>query len=230
MECPILKEKYNLIYKEKEQEILKLNEEINDYKKQLELERDSISYYNDMLESIRNKEEKVRQKLTQLKSAFQFADYKYTKADIVIYDEAVKILDTFAGEYIKEWLSSLSVIINNLLQPINISVEFTADKDFLHVYDNEQMLKYDQLSKGQKTFLGCLFKFAILMQQNKSGIVILDDGLNDIDWINFKNLINIIKTLPFQAICVYQGLQEKIEDTKHFLVIREKGISNVKTE
>ena len=89
------------------------------------------------------------------------------------------------------------------------------------------MLKYDQLSTGQRCFLSVIFKLAILMQQNKSGLIILDDGLNDIDWVNFKNLVNIIKTLPFQAILIYQGLQEPIEDTNHILIIREKGESKI---
>ena len=169
---------------------------------------------------------KAREKLLRLKGAFQFKDYKYTKADIVIYDEAIKVLDTFAGEYIKEWLGSLSIILNNLLNKLNIRVEFSADKDFIKVYDNEQILKYDQLSTGQRCFLGTIFKLAILLQQNKSGIILLDDGLNNLDRINFRNLIEILKTLPFQAICVYQNSDE-IEDTKHFIVTRENGESNV---
>jgi wobble nucleotide-excising tRNase len=162
----------------------------------------------------------------RLKGAFQFKDYKYTKADIVIYDEAIKVLDNFAGEYIKEWLSNLSIIINNLLQPINLSVEFTADKDFMQVLDNQQMLKYDQLSTGQKCFLSVIFKLAILMQQNKTGLVIMDDGLNNLDRINLTNLINICNTLPFQIIAVYQSKVE-IEGIKQFLVTRQNGESKV---
>jgi wobble nucleotide-excising tRNase len=163
-----------------------------------------------------------------LKGAFQFKDYKYTKADIIIYDEAIKVLDNFAGEYIKEWLSNLSIIINNLLQPINLSVEFTADKDFMLISDNNQILKYDALSTGQKAFLSVIFKLGILMQNNKTGLIILDDSLNNIDWNNFKNLIEIIKTLPFQSICVYQGLKEEIENTKNFLIVRENNESKIK--
>jgi DNA repair exonuclease SbcCD ATPase subunit len=231
--CPVLKiqcekiapkNKPNNLGLTKEIDILK--EEIKGYKSQLDSEEESIGYYDDSLSVLRNKEQKAREKLLRLKGAFQFKDYKYTKADIVIYDEAIKVLDTFAGEYIKEWLSSLSVIINNLLQPINISVEFTADKDFLHVFDNQQMLKYDQLSTGQKCFLSVIFKLAILMQQNKTGIVLMDDGLNNLDQINLINLITICQTLPFQIIAVYQSKVE-IEDVKQFMVIREKGVSNV---
>jgi hypothetical protein len=231
--CPVLKTKCEKISPKNKPnlsgiqvEIDNLNEEIHNYKKQLDSEEESIGYYNDSLIMLRNKEQKAREKLMRLKGAFQFKDYKYTKADIIIYDEAIKVLDSFAGEYIKEWLSSLSVIINNLLQPINIFVEFTADKDFLHVYDNQQMLKYDQLSTGQKCFLSVIFKLAILMQQNKTGIILMDDGLNNLDTINLINLINICQTLPFQIIAVYQSKVE-IEDIKQFIVVREKGVSKI---
>jgi len=233
--CPILKQSCERIGKKLSQEDMrKMNDEVDKLRQEIKNLEESIigdqDYLADLemqLQGIDFKIEKVRRKAIRLENAFQFADYKYTKADIVIYDEAVKILDTFAGEYIKEWLESLSIVLNNLLNKLNIKVEFTVDKDFLRVYDNEQVLKYDMLSKGQKTFLGCVFKLAILMQNNDTGLIILDDGLNDIDWINFRNLISIIKTLPFQAICVYQGLQEEIEDTKHFIVIRKEGVSNV---
>jgi DNA repair exonuclease SbcCD ATPase subunit len=232
--CPILKQSCNRIGKKMTDldknnslaETSKLKEEINTYRKQLESEQESIEYYNDTLSVLRKKESNTREKLMRLKGAFQFKDYKYTKADIVIYDEAIKVLDSFAGEYIKEWLSSLSIIINNLLKPINISVEFTADKDFLKVYDNEQILKYDQLSTGQKCFLSVIFKLAILMQQNKTGLVIMDDGLNNLDSINLINLMNICQTLPFQIIAVYQSKIE-MQGIKQFIVIREKGISHV---
>ena len=232
--CPVLKiqcekitpkNKSSNLGMTKEIDILK--EEINSYKQQLESEIESIEYYDDTLSAIRNKEQKAREKLLRLKGAFQFKDYKYTKSDILIYDEAIKVLDSFAGEYIKEWLSSLQIIINNLLQSINISVEFSAEKDFLKVKDNEQILKYDQLSTGQRCFLSVIFKLAILMQQNKTGIILMDDGLNNLDCINLTNLINICNTLPFQIIAVYQSRVE-IEDVKQFTVIRENGVSHVK--
>jgi hypothetical protein len=231
--CPVLKTKCEKIAPKNKpntlgltKEIDLLKEEITNYKKQLESEQESIGYYDDTLSVLRNKENKAREKLLRLKGAFQFKDYKYTKCDILIYDEAIKVLDSFAGEYIKEWLSSLQIIINNLLQPINISIEFSADKDFLKVKDNEQILKYDQLSTGQRCFLSVIFKLAILMQQNKTGVILMDDGLNNLDNINLTNLINICKTLPFQIIAVYQSRVE-IEDIKQFIVTREKGISKV---
>jgi len=232
--CPILKSSCNRIGKSlSEEDKRKMNEEVDKLRQEIkELEESTVGdtdYLADLemqLQIIEGKYQKTNEKLLRLKGAFQFADYKYTKADIVIYDESVKVLDTFAGEYIKEWLSSLSVIINNLLRPINLSVEFSADKDFLKVKDNEQILKYDQLSTGQKCFLSVIFKLAILMQQNKTGIILMDDGLNNLDSINLKNLITICQTLPFQIIAVYQSRVE-IEGIKQFTIVREKGESNV---
>jgi DNA repair exonuclease SbcCD ATPase subunit len=232
--CPILKTKCLQITKQLTPDHLKtmnefieqMNQEINSYKIQLDSEIESIEYYNDSLSLLRNKEQKAREKLLRLKGAFQFKDYKYTKADIVIYDEAIKVLDTFAGEYIKEWLSSLSIILNNLLNQLNIRIEFTADKDFIRVFDNEQILKYDQLSTGQKCFLGTVFKLAILLQQNKTGMILMDDGLNNLDTINLTKLITICQTLPFQIIAIYQA-GVIIGGVKQFTVIRDKGVSKI---
>ena len=235
--CPILRTKCDKISKslsdKDSQTNIMLSKEIELLSYEIEQLSQSTEGDNEYLKDLQNqinesefKIERIRRKAIRLESAFQFKDYKYTKSDIVIYDEAIKVLDTFAGEYIKEWLSSLSVILNNLLNPLNIKIEFTADKDFIRVFDNEQILKYDQLSTGQKCFLGTVFKLAILLQQNKSGLILLDDGLNNLDKVNFSNLIEIAKTLPFQLIAVYQN-SEEIEDTKHFIVTRIKGVSKV---
>lgn len=232
--CPILKTSCDRIGKKMtasdksklSQEIQNLEKEIVQLEESITGDQDYLADLEMQMQEIDFKTEKARRKLMRLESAFQFKNYKYTKADIMIYDEAVKVLDSFAGEYIKEWLSSLSIIINNLLRPINLSVEFSADKDFLKVYDNQQVLKYDMLSTGQKCFLSVIFKLAILMQQNKTGIVLMDDGLNNLDSINLTNLITICQTLPFQIIAVYQSRVE-LENVKQFLIIREKGESKV---
>jgi len=232
--CPILHESCDRIGKKLSasaehiltNEIVQLNEDIKNLYESIVGDQDYLADLEIQMQEIDYKIEKARRKAMRLESAFQFKDYKYTKADIMIYDETIKVLDNFAGEYIKEWLSNLSIIINNLLQPINLSVEFTADKDFMRVLDNQQMLKYDMLSTGQKCFLSVIFKLAILMQQNKTGIVIMDDSLNNLDNVNFKNLIEICNTLSFQIIAVYQSKVE-IEGIKQFLVTRQNGESKV---
>ena len=233
--CPILKTTCDRIGKKMTaddksklfQEIEQLSHEIEQLEESIIGDNDYLADLEIQMQETEFKIEKTRRKAIRLESAFQFKDYKYTKADIVIYDEAIKILDNFAGEYIKEWLSNLSIIINNLLQPINLSVEFTADKEFMYVKDNDQILKYNSLSSGQQTFLGCIFKLAILLNQNQTGMIILDDGLGNLDFKNFKNLLEIIKTLPFQIIAVYQNNNETLPDIKYFNIIRQNGESKI---
>jgi len=233
--CPILKTKCEKVSKslnDKDSqinlslnyEIEHLNYEIEQLNQSTEGDKDYLTHLENQINELDFRIEKTKRKAIRLESAFQFKDYHWTKTDIIIYDEAIKILDSFAGEYIRKWLDSLSIILNNLLNKLNIRIEFSADKDFIKVFDNEQTLKYDQLSTGQRCFLSTVFKLAILLQQNKTGLILLDDGLNNLDQINFTNLIEIIKTLPFQAICVYQN-SEEIEGTKHFEIIRAKGVS-----
>jgi hypothetical protein len=233
--CPILKKKCSEITKtmtsEQKQkidsEIINWENEIIKLREKSKTEQEYLNSLEIAQEDVIEKKQKVYSFITKLKSAFQFKDYKYTKVDIVEYDESIKLLDDFAGIYIKDWLSSLSIIINNLLQAINISVEFTADKDFMKVSDNGETMKYDLLSTGQKLFLNVIFKFAILLQQNKAGLVITDDGLNNIDMPNFIPLIDILKILPFQIIGTYQNYNGEIENVKHFKIIRENGVSKI---
>jgi len=234
--CPILKIKCLQITKQitseqKEkmnQEVERLYQEIEQYKNQLESEIESVGYYDDTLLALRNKEEKAREKLLRLKGAFQFKDYKYSKVDIIIYDEAIKILDLFAGVYIKTWLESLQIIINNLLQSINISVKFVADKDFLLIMDNSQLLKYSQLSSGQCCFLNIIFKLGILYQKNiTNGVILCDDGMNVIDNKNFKQLVDMLKTLGFQFIIVKQDINTELENVKQINIIRENNESKI---
>ncbi len=233
--CPVLKASCDRIGKKMtaadksklSQEIKQLSTEIEQLEESIVGDQDYLADLEMQMQEIDFKIEKARRKAIRLESAFQFKDYKYTKADIMIYDEAIKVLDNFAGEYIKEWLSNLSIVINNLLKPINLTVEFSADKDFLRVYDNNQILKYDQLSCGQKCFLNVIFKLAILLNQNKSGLVIMDDGLNNIDVVNLTNLITICQTLPFQIMAVYQNYNQELENVKHLIAIRENGETKI---
>ena len=233
--CPILRTSCDRIGKKMttadksklNQEVVQLNHEIEQLKSSTEGDNDYLADLEMQLQEVEESKQKINEKLMRLKGAFQFADYKYTKADIVIYDEAIKILDLFAGEYIKTWLESLQIIINNLLQSINISIEFVANKDFLLIMDNGQLLKYDQCSSGQKCFLNVIFKLAILMHQNKAGILLWDDGLGSIDFTNLTNLITICQGLPFQIIGIYQNYNNEIENVKQIVIIRKNNESKI---
>jgi hypothetical protein len=234
--CPILKTKCTQITKqitpeqdlEIQMEISGWDEEIIDLKAQLSNEEDALGYYSATLEKLQLEEQKARECLMKLKEAFKFKDYKYTRQDVLLYDESIKVLDSFAGYYINEWLKQLAVIINDLLKDVNMQVEFNAEKDFIKIKNGENELKYEQLSSGQKCFLSSVFKLAILLHKGENdGIIIADEGLGNMDAVNFLKFIEICKTLPYQYFIIYQNLPE-LEEVNKINIVRENGTSKIK--
>jgi len=237
--CPILKEKCDRISKaltdtDNKQnknlsyDIEQMSHKIEQLKSELKIEEDCMNHYKDVYDSIQNSIHKIKNNIMKLKEAFKFKDYKYTAKDVLLYSEAIKVLDSFAGYYIGEWLNQLELIINDLLKSINMSIEFTNDKNFIKVKDNKQELDYASCSSGQKTFLSAIFKLAILLHKGEnSGIIIADEGLGNLDAINLKRFITICNELNFQVIIIYHNLSD-IDNVKKITVIRQNNVSNIK--
>jgi DNA repair exonuclease SbcCD ATPase subunit len=234
--CPILKTKCSQITKEisqeqkdkMNQEVEQLNHEIEQYKLQLNSELEALEYYSDTLSKLQSEEQKARECLLKLKEAFKFKDYKYTAKDVLLYAEAIKVLDSFSGYYINEWLKQLAIIINDLLKNVNMQVEFNPEKDFIKIKNGENELKYEQLSSGQKCFLSSVFKLAILLHKGENqGIIIADEGLGAMDTVNFLKFIEICKTLPYQYFIIYQNLPE-LEGINRIDIVRQNGESKIK--
>jgi len=234
--CPILGNKCSTLQsKQKEVEVAKVNEikiieeEITELKNLLINEEDYLNHCKKNQDYIFNKRNKTNEYIIKLKEAQKFSAYKYTQADVQLYSDSIKTLDFFAAYYIQEWLSTLSIIINDLLKKINLSVEFSIEKDFLKLTDNGQEFNYSQLSSGQKKFLGVIFKIGILLQEGKNNeLLIFDEGLGDIDVINLYKLIDILKDLNYQCVIIYQNCPEEIKDVNYIEVERKDGISKIK--
>jgi DNA repair exonuclease SbcCD ATPase subunit len=214
------------VQKKGDAEIAELKKEIIELQGFVEVGKEDIEYFIEQERVVGQKKIHLYERITRLKEAFKFKDYKYTAKDVTIYAEAIKLLDTFAGVYINEWLKSLEVIINHLLAKVNLSIEFSPDKDFLKVMDNGQVLNYSQLSSGQKTFLSAIFKVAILLQKGLTGIIVADEGMGALDLINLKNLIEIVKDLNFQWVIVYQNINKDF-DANFINIERKDGKSTI---
>jgi hypothetical protein len=233
--CPILKKVCPEISKPMSQvqidsinmETAKWTTEITELKLQLDSELNALEYYSDTLSKLQGEEQKARECLLKLKEAFKFKDYKYTAKDVLMYSESIKILDSFAGYFINQWLKQLAVIINDLLKDVSMQVEFNPEKEFIKIKNGENELKYEQLSSGQKCFLSSVFKLAILLHKGENeGIIIADEGLGNMDAVNFLKFIEICKSLPFQYFIIYQNLPE-IEDVNKIDIVRENGESKI---
>ena len=234
--CPVLSQKCTTIYdkaKEVEQiknrEITQLNKEIATIQESLSVELDLYNSYQDNCTLINHKKQAIQDHLMKLKEAFKFQSYKYTQSDVELYKEAIKTLDNFAGYYINEWLSNLSIIINDLLKDMNLVVEFSSDKEFITIKNGTSELKFDMLSSGQKIFLNSVFKIAILLQKGESsGIIMCDEGMSSLDKINLEKFIDILRDLQFQCILIYQNINQDIKDIHYINVERKDGVSQIK--
>lgn len=210
------------------QVIQHLQEEIKKIKLQLDSEVDAKNYYESTLTELRNKEQKTRENLLKLKEAMKFKEYKYTAKDVMLYTESIKILDTFSGYYINVWLEQLALIINDLLKSVNLEITFSSDKEFMSIKNGENILKFDQLSSGQKIFLNSVFKLAILLHKGETtGLVVIDEGLGNLDKVNLEKFITILKTLKFQSFLIYQNIDKNMSDVKHITIARRDGVSKI---
>jgi recombinational DNA repair ATPase RecF len=195
---------------------------------QLDNEKDALEYYDSILEELEVKERKARECLLKLKEAMKFKEYKYTKADVVLYADAIKTLDNFSGWYIQTWLDNLTLVINNLLESMKISVFFTADKQFLMIKNENQEMKYENLSEGQQVFLNIVFKIAVLLQNGiNDGILLIDDAVNSLMLENIYKLVDVLKQTPFQTFIIKQDIDKTISDVNYINAIRNEGESHV---
>jgi len=184
-----------------------------------------ISKANDIL-SI--KKDKIESLIMKLNEAFKFADYKYTPKDVMLYTESIKVLDDFSGYYINEWLGQLSLIMNDLMKGVNLKVDFSPEKEFIKIMDSGRYIPYELLSDGQKTFLGGIFRIAILIHKgDNSGLIIADEGLGSMDEANFKDFIEVCKNTNFQFFVIYQDAPE-IDEVNYIDIERKDGESKVK--
>jgi len=240
--CPILKIKCEKISQtlnfndnaknlEVSHEIEQLSQKIVQLKEQLEIEKDALNYYKNQKEILNKKERKTREYIIKLKESFKFKDYKYTLKDVQLYTDTIKVLDAFSAIYIQEWLNNLTLILNDLLKDLNISVEFSVDKSFMKVNNNGQELKYEQLSGGQRAFLNSVFKLAILLNNGiNEGLILIDEGFERMDLINLKRFIEIVQNLNFQIIIIYQNLRflEEIKNINYIETERKNDESKIK--
>ena len=225
--CSSLSEQLTKVNIAKQKEIDELQAEAYKITETLDSE---LNYLNDIeyaQQTLVDRRTQTNHRLMKLQEAFKFKEYKYTAKDVMLYAESIKILDAFSGYYINEWLGQLSLIINDLLQTVNMKVEFNPEKDFIKITNENNELKYEQLSSGQKTFLSAIFKLAILIHKGEnSGIIVADEGLSSLDNVNVKKLIEIVKTLNFQFILIHHGLSCEDKDINFINIQRKNGISH----
>jgi DNA repair exonuclease SbcCD ATPase subunit len=230
IKCPTLSNKQTEVETAKAKEIEIIESEIKEINNLITNEEDCMQNYNAMYESTQKHVQKTKEYLMKLKEAQKFSAYKYTLKDVQLYTDSIKVLDNFSAYFISSYLDNLNIIINDLLKPLNICINFTLDKEFITINNNGQEINYSQLSGGQKKFLGVIFKLGILLQEGiNSGLLLFDEGLGEMDFINLYRLLDILKELNFQCLIVYQNIQvdKSIQDVNYINIIRQNNESKI---
>jgi hypothetical protein len=215
-ECPTCKRKMN------RQTKINLTSDINGFLKKLydrikdvisdiDDQKDILAYLKENKQNLNNRKSKLNELKLKLNSRLQQREYKYSQKDIEIMKQAIKELDNFSAFYITEWIKILEPIINDIISCIGFSVNFSLDEkgriDLIITKDDKEFT-YKSLSSGQRLILYIAFNLAILMEKNRSGIVIADEGASVLDSDNMNYLFGIFKQSPFQLSIVVHRLDE----------------------
>ena len=225
-QCPVCLQALSI--EEAERLINERNERISILSNELNENNSQIKEYEDYVKSLLNEGNSYMKKymdinslLERLKLSEKMKEFKYTKKDVYIYQEAIKKVDEFYLYYINSWLKGLEFIINNMLGKLNMQVEFVNDKSFLKIIEGDKELSYGQLSSGQNKFLNIIFKLSILIYKGMSGLVIIDEGIDSLDKTNINKLITLFNTLPFQIFLISQ--HDGIETGVNVITVKRQG-------
>jgi len=168
-------------------------------------------------DQITNKIYRIQNLITKLETRIKQKDYKYTTRDVLVVKKAIEELDRLSSYYITESLKILEPIINSVLEKIHFCVKFELNekgKFAIALQKDNVQYKYKDLSTGQKLILQIGFKLALLIEQNKTGIIIADEGLSSLDEGNLLHVVDIFENLPFQLFMVLHHAPELPENIK----------------
>ena len=155
---------------------------------------EETAYLTTKIEEVTKRINKIVYYKNRLESILKQQDKKFTEKDIINVKEAIKEVDRFSNSYLLESVQSLEPIINSVLEKINYKLEFTPNNkgDFdITLYKDNKEFKRSDMSTGQKLMLNVAFKLALLLQRQESGIIIIDEGMANLDDENVLNIFEL---------------------------------------
>ena len=163
------------------------------------------------------KKDKLNNLKMKLETRIKQKEFKYTQKDVEIVKRAIGEVDNLSTYYLLETVRILEPIINSVLEKIDFRVKFeTNDKGKFEIHLERQgiLYKYKDLSTGQKLLLQVAFKLALLLEQNKTGVIIADEGLGSLDEKNLQHILQLFENYPFQLVMVLHRAPELSENIK----------------
>lgn len=199
---------------------------------------DDLKIYDEIVQTEEKKKSKIyaeKQKLNNLKYKLETRisqkEYKYTQADVEIAKRAIDIIDDFANYYVMEWIKIIEPIVNSYIDRLNMSMKFNISEEGnieVVVTRNEKSFTYDQLSQGEKIFLSTIFKIALLMEQQETGLMLADEAFNSLSGENLNRILDIISNLPIQLLCISHNPDIDKNLAKEIFIEKRSDISIIR--
>ncbi len=204
-ERPLDEDTKNKLLKDINQRLVTLNNKIERVQSETQEQSEALNCVRSLRDKQQDKRNKINRLITRLDSRLRTKKYVYTDEDVLLIKKAIQELDSFYSYFIREWVSVLEPVINNVTEKIGFAVEFIVDEkgsfDVQLTKDGDKYT-YKNLSTGQRLVLNIAFKLAILMDKGRTGIVICDEGFSSLDNENLNHIFSLFENFPFQLIAV----------------------------
>ena len=191
--------------------ISEINDKIISFIDKIDNQKEEVYYFKSYKEKILKRKDRISEIRYKLETIVKQKDYKWVTKDVEVIKQAIKELDNFSSYYITEWIKILEPIMNDILSKIGFQITFDIDNkgdiDINLIKDGKEY-NYKDLSSGQKLITSIAFQLSLLLESNKEGFIIADEGFSNLDTENLKLILELFKNLPFQLLCVIHRLED----------------------
>jgi len=208
-----------------EKEIKEINTSLATKTSEIAEMKDLIASHRVIKENIQKRVEDLAKLNIALESRLKMKEFIYTNKDEEIVKQAIKELDNISSYYLTETVKTLEPIINSILEKIGFTVSFdvnTKGKFAIQLQKNTITYKYKDLSTGQRIMLQTAFKLALLLQNNDTGVIVADEGMESLDESNIRHILQIFEGLPFQLLLILHRFEEVPDSIKIIDLNKEK--------
>ncbi len=189
--------------------------------------------FGNKMNKLKSQISKIESKIMRLETRLKQKDYKYTEKDILLVKKAIEVIDKFASYYVIEWVRIVEPIVNSHISKLDMEMKFIVDeKQNISIQINREgkEFTYDELSTGEKLFISFVFNIALLIEQQQTGLLIADEGLDSLSPENIERILSIIENIPMQLICISQHRDLNISSINTIYVEKTGGVSQLSKE
>jgi len=131
-----------------------------------------------------------------------------------------------------EWVKIIEPIVNSYIGQLNMSMSVIPDEKGnieVTIKRNGKIYTYDMLSQGEKIFISAIFKIALLMERQESGLMVADEAFNALSGENLNRILEVISNLPVQLLCISHNPEIDKMLAQEIFIEKENDISIIRS-